>query len=267
MDNSPIPKAFASVTELGAPQRYFPIKALKRTGPLTALIIFLLGASLILLYGLYVTYVAYQQHGPAMIDDNLIWPAVIAFTLFFFGLIAGGLALADWKKGVALYEKGFAMRNQKGIRSWRWEDIAAIMAAVTRRHVLGIYIGTAHLYTLYDQQNKQLVLDDTYGRVEELAKVIEECTFPLLYGRAADQYNAGRTLVFGPVAVSKGEICLGKKTYPWTEVKGVSVQRGSLKIAKKDGNGQSGASAEVADIPNVSVLLAVIDQMVGVKTG
>jgi len=201
-----------------------------------------------------------------MIDDYLIWPAIGALVLFFFGLIAGGSVLVNWNKGLTLYESGFAVRDRKGIHPWRWEEVAALTAAVTRRYILGIYTGTTRFYTLYGQQNTWLVLKDEYARMEDLAKAIEENTFPILYSRAADQYNAGQTLVFGPVAVNKMEIRLGRKIYPWTEIEGVSLQRGSLKIAPKGGSGHSVASVEVASIPNVSVLLAVIDQMVEVKT-
>jgi hypothetical protein len=74
-------------------------------------------------------------------------------------------------------------------------------------------------------------------------------------------------LIFGPVAVSKAGIRIGKKTYPWMDVKQVSVQRGILKVAKKDSGWFSGASAAASVIPNLSVLLNIIYQVVGLKTG
>jgi hypothetical protein len=74
-------------------------------------------------------------------------------------------------------------------------------------------------------------------------------------------------LIFGPVAVSKAGIQIGKKTSPWMDVKQVSVQRGILKVAKKDGGRFSGASAAAASIPNLGVLLAIIHQTVDAKTG
>jgi Tfp pilus assembly protein PilZ len=267
MDTPQFPEAFASVIGLGAPKRYFPIKNLNRAGSLTAFLIFLTGSILVFLYGLYSTYVAYQKHGPAMIADKLVWPVIIAFVLLLLGLAAGWSAYANWKRGIALYDQGFAVRDRKGILSWRWEDVAALTAAVTRHYTNGIFTGTTHLYTLYNRQNERLVLNDIYVKVEELAKAIEECIFPLLYGRAADQYNTGQMLIFGPVAVSKAGIQIGKKTYPWMDVKQVSVQRGILKVTKKDGGWFSGASAAAASIPNLRVLLAIIHQTVGAKTG
>lgn len=267
MNNPQLPEAFTSVIGLGAPKGYFPIKNLNRAGSLAAFFIFLGGSVLVFLYGIYDTYVAYQKHGPAMIDDKLTWPVIIAFILLLLGLAAGRSAYANWNKGVAVYDRGFAVRDRKGIRSWRWEEVVSLTAAVTRHYTNGIYTGTTHIYTLYDRQNERLVLSDFYVKVEELAKAIEQSIFPLLYERTAQQYNAGQMLVFGPVAVSKAGIQIGKKTYPWTDVKQVSIHQGILKVSKKDGGWFSGASVAASAIPNLGVLLNIIHQVVGLKAG
>ena len=266
MNDPQFPEAFTSmVIGLGAPKRYFPIKNLNRIGSLVAFFILLSGSVLVFLYGLYVTYAAYQKHGPAMIDDKLVWPVIITFVLLLLGLAAGWSAYVNWSKGVAVYDRGFAVRDRKGIRPWRWEEVVSLTAAVTRHYTNGIYTSTTHVYTLYNRQNERLAFNDIYVKVEELAKAIEEHIFPLLYGRAADQYNTGQLLVFGPVAVSKAGIQIGKKTYPWQDVKEVSIHQGILKVSKKDGGWFSGASASAALIPNLRVLLTIINQVVGLK--
>ena len=97
MNSHQFPEAFSSTaTGLGAPKRYFPIKNLNRTGSLVAFFIFFGGAILVFLYGLNVTYLAYQKHGPALIDNGLTVPVAIAFGLFLLGLVAGMSALANW---------------------------------------------------------------------------------------------------------------------------------------------------------------------------
>jgi hypothetical protein len=108
-------------------------------------------------------------------------------------------------------------------------------------------------------------LSDSFSKVEELAKNIDQNIFPLLYAHATDQYNAGQTIIFGPVAISKAGIVIGKKTYPWTDVKEVSIHQGILKVSRKDGGWFSGASVAASVIPNLRVLLAIIQQLVGLK--
>ncbi len=267
MDNPEIPETFQSVIGLGASRGYFPAKRSSLWISLILFILLLAGAFLVAIFGIYETYIAVQQHGPAMIDDKLLGPLGIAFILFAIALVLGWNVFSNWKKGVMVYDKGFAYNDRKGIQMWRWEDVVSMISAITRHYTNGIYTGTTHVYTLYDRQNKRLVLADSIGKIEDLAKNIDENIFPLLYGHASDQYNTGQSLVFGPVAISKMGIVIGKKTYPWNEVKEVSIQKGILKVSKKDGGWFSGATASASVIPNLRVLLTIIHQVVGLKTG
>lgn len=265
MNNPQIPEAFISVIGLGAPRSYFPVKKGSRWGALIFFFLLLTGALLVFLFGIYQTYVAVQQHGPAMIDDKLPVPLGISFILIALGLLAGWSAYANWKKCVMAYDRGFAYNDRKGIQVWRWEDVVSLTSAITRHYTNGIYTGTTHVYTLYNRQNQRLVIADSIGKVEELAKIIDENIFPLLYERTADQYNAGQAIAFGPVSISKTGIAIGKKTYPWTDVKEVSIHQGILKVSRKEGGWFSGASAAAAVIPNLRVLLTIIHQVVGLK--
>jgi hypothetical protein len=268
MNNPQFPKTFASMgSGLGAPKRYFPVKSMNRVGSLVIFFCLLGGSVLVFLYGLYVTYLAYQKHGPAMIDDVLTVPLIIAFAMFLLGLAKGWSVYTNWSKGVAVYDGGFAVRDRKGVQLWRWEDIVSITAAVTRHYPSGVSTGATHVYSLFNHRNQRLVLSDIYFKVEELAKVIQDNVFPILYDRASQQYNAGQVLVFGPVTIGKAGIQIGKKIYPWAEVQQVSIQQGILKVSQKDGSWFSGASASAYLIPNLNVLLNIIHQVVGLKTG
>ena len=261
------PQEFSSsVINLGTPVRYFPVKNLNRIGSLVAFFIFLIGAVGLFFYGIYSAYSSYQKHGISIVDDKLIVPVIIAIVLFLLGILAGWSAFDNWNKGVLLYGQGFALRSRKGVKTWRWDEIVSMTAAVTRHYTNGIYTGTTHAYTLFNRQSEKLVLNDIFKKVEELAEAIGQNLFPLLYERAAQEYNEGKLLTFGPVTTSKAGIQIGKKVYPWTEVKDVSIHQGTLKVSKKDGGWFSGATASAAAIPNLRVLLAIIDQVVGLKT-
>jgi hypothetical protein len=168
---------------------------------------------------------------------------------------------------VTVYERGFACRDRTGLQTWRWDDILTMTSAVTRHYHTGIYAGTTHVYTLLDRRNQRLKLVDAIDRVEDLAKVIDTNIFPRLYPRAVDKYNAGELLPFGPVAISKQGMTIGKKTYPWGEVKQVSIHHGILKVTRKEGGRFSGGRAAASAIPNIHVLLAIIQQVVGLKIG
>jgi len=262
------PKEFPSrVPGLGAPKRYFPVRNVNRTGALIISLMLLAVSLLVFLYGLYVTFLAYQMHGPVTIDDKLIVPLLVAFALLLPGLAAGWMAYRNWYKAAAVYEGGIAIRDRNGIQSWRWEEIVSLTAAVTRRHFIGIVTGTTHVYRLFNRQNQRFVFRDIYSNVEELAKAIQDVVFPGLYEQSARQYNSGRKLNFGPVAISKSGIQFGKRTIPWSEVQQVSIQRGILKVAKRGGGWFGRSSASASAIPNLNVLLNIINQVVGIKYG
>jgi hypothetical protein len=266
MNGLQIPDAFISVIGLGPLRGYFPIRNRNRWSSLIFCLILLFAALLIFLFGVYDTYMAYQQHGPALIDDKLLVPLVTAIILFAFGMLVGWRAFASWNKAVAVYQNGFAYLDRKGLQVWRWADVSSMKSAITRHYTNGIYTGTTHIYTLANHQNQRLILSDPFTKVEELAKVIDESIYPFLYEQAADQYNSGQAIVAGPVAISKTGITIGRKTYPWMDVKQVSIQRGVLKVSKKEGGWFSGASASAAAIPNLRVLLTIIHQVVGLKS-
>lgn len=256
-----------SVMGLGAPKNYFAVKGSRRIGSLIAAIIFLGGAVLLFLYGVYDAYTRSQNYGSAMIDDKLIGPLVLAGILFLIGLATGWSAYSNWNKSVMIYERGFAYRDRKGVQAWQWISVVSILTAITRHYYNGVYTGTTHVYTLFNNQNEKLVLNDYFKKVEDIAKIIEQGIYPILYERATQSYNSGQMLTFGPVAINKGGIVIGKKTYPWTDVKQVSIQNGYVKVSKKDGGWFSGASASAAAIPNLRILLSIIHQVVGINVG
>jgi hypothetical protein len=267
MNDLQIPEIYNSVTGLGARRIYYPAKNWNRLGNLVICLVLLVGAVIVLLFGIYTTYLAYQDNGPAMIDDKLPVPLVIAIILAGFGMLAGWGAYTNWKKGVLVCERGFAYNERKGFQVWHWEDVVSMKSAITRHYTNGIYTGTTHVYTLLNRQDLRLVLADSIRNIEELAKLIDESIFPRLYEFAAGQYNSGQPVVTGPVAISKAGITISKKTYPWPEVKEVSINRGVLKVSRKEGGWFSGASAPASSIPNLRVLLTIIHQVVGLKTG
>jgi hypothetical protein len=267
MNNLQIPEAFISVAGLGASRAYYKIKKWNRWGNLVICLVLLVGALMVFLFGIYDAYQAYKLNGPAMIDDKLPVPLVISLILVIFGLLAGWSAYANWKKGVVVCERGFAYNDRKGLQVWNWEDVVSMRSAIIRHYTNGIYTGTTHVYTLFNRQNQRLVLSDSFGKVEELAKLIDESIFPRLYKLAADQYNAGQAIISGPVEISKAGITISRKTYPWSDVKEVSIHRGILKVSRKEGGWFSGASASASSIPNLGILLTIIHQVVGLKTG
>jgi hypothetical protein len=263
-----LPEQFQNLMGMGSVQAVFPVRKMSKWGSLIVGVLSLLATGLIFLMGIWYVYDRTSQYGPAVLLDSLIAPlviAVIAFLIAFFSLWS---AISNWKKAVVVYQNGFAYSDRKGVQDWRWEDVESLTAAITRHYTNGIYTGTTHVYTLRKRDSTRLVLNDTISKVESAADSIRQGAFAVLYPRYAQAYNTGQTVVFGPVALSKANgIQIGKKTYPWSEVAKVSINKGFVQVAKKGGGWFSGASAAASQIPNLEVMLHIINQIIGVKTG
>ncbi len=261
-----VPEFFNNVFGLGAPGQVFNLRNRNRWSSWFAIIFFLGGALVVFGYGLINTYLRWQRFGPAVIMKTITAPLIIAALCFLLGIWAAWSLWSNAKKSAVLYSDGLAYHDRKGLQSWRYDEIASMFSAVTKHYTNGIYTGTTHIYTLIKKDGSQLALNDSLDKIEDLAHQIQDRVFPILYPIYAQEYDSGKTLTFGPVTMSKqAGITIGKKNYPWNEVKQVSIQRGFIQVAKKDGGWFSGANVSASSVPNLPVLLSLLDQITGVN--
>ncbi len=260
-----VPEGFQSAFGLGTPKQVYPVRKSSKWGSAIWALLLLLVGGAILIWGLWDTYSRWQANGPAVIVKTIMTPLILSGFAFLFGLLLAWNAFTNWKRTAVLYENGFAYQDRKGLISTRWDDVASLTSAVTKHYTNGIYTGTTHVYTIWKKDNSKLVLGDSITKVEDLASQIRTGVYPLLYQAYSQSYNAGKPLSFGPVVLSKDNgIQIGKKSYPWNEVSKVSIHQGFVRVAKKGGGWFSGASAAAAVIPNLEVMLSIVDQVVGV---
>jgi len=262
-----LPETSSSQSSLGGLKETFPLRKGRRWAWLAAALVFLGSSAGVAAYGLYLANIGWKRYGAAVVTESLFWPVIATAGLFLLSLIFAGAAYANWVKAIMLYQNGFAYKDRRGLHPWRWRDVASLRMAVTRHDIFGIHTGTTHAYTVENRSGNRLVLNDGFSRVEELARVIEENIFPLLFEQATQQFNFEKNLNFGPIMVNKAGIQINRKSFGWGEVQQVSVHQGILKISEKRGGWFSGASAATAAIPNLRVLLSIVSQVVKVKAG
>lgn len=262
-----IPRQFSNVFGMGAPVEVFPSKS--RLAVYVILIGFLvLGGGSAFAYALYILWQRWgRYYPPVILRDMLPWVigAVIALGL---GLLLLWEYYTRRKKAAVVYTNGFAYSDRKGVTSWHWDQVTDITANVIRHYTNGIPTGTTHQYTLVNKQGDKIVVNDAIQNVETLYTHIQNNTLQHRYQRLANAYNSGSPVTFGTVTISKeAGIQIGKKTYPWDEIEEVAINKGMLSVKKKGGKWFSGASATAGSIPNLHVLLSIINQIVGLKAG
>ncbi|MEN8240396.1 MAG: DUF6585 family protein [Chloroflexota bacterium] len=263
-----LPDQFSTITKLGKPIEIFQAKSYLILQIILAFLFLVISGGLFV----YSTYLGFdlwnkQYYPPIIIKTLLPW---------FLGLIAAVVitVLIGWqiyssrKKAAVVYKNGFAYSDFRGVKSCPWDQIKSVTAKVVRNYTYGIYIGTAHTYTLINLNDEKLTINDSLSKVERFYDLLQNKSLQSRYQRSADQYNLGKQVNFGPISISKGQgLLIGKKSYPWDGIAEVSIHQGMLSIKKKDGGWFSGATASSSAIPNLHVLLSIIDQIVGIQTG
>jgi hypothetical protein len=259
-----IPDAFSDVFGLGPATAVYSAKKGSRWGALIIMLMLFAGSGAALLWGAYNAYTRYLKFGPAIVISSLTGPWILAGVLFLIALVLAWSAFNNWKKAAVVYQDGLAYRDRKGMQAWRWDEFGSMTSAVTKHYTNGIYTGTTHVYTLVKRNGESFKLNDTIANVEELANEIRQNIFPLLYDMYAQAYNQGQVCTFGPVKLSKAEgVQIGRKVYDWNEIEQVAIQKGVLSVKKKGGGWFSGANTSAASVPNLEVLLSIIDQIKG----
>jgi hypothetical protein len=197
-------------------------------------------------------------------EDVLI---LLIIALVVAGLSVWGLVDNKRKQGMQLlvFPEGLAETKQEQTSLIRWDDISYSWQSVTKHYRTGIYTGTTHLYTIQTKDGQQYKFNDTYKNVEALGNLIQDEVARRIFPVVAQAYNAGQTVNFGQLNISKAGINNGKETIAWDEVKDVKLQSGIVTI-KKEGKWLNWKNVTVAQTPNIFVFLGMVNQIVGVNT-
>jgi len=261
-----LPQQFSSLMGMGNPVEIFPAKHILINSIMAVL--FLLGSGIPLMYALSIVWQRWGRYYPPAVYQAVL-PWLISFAaLLGIALLIGWRTFLNRKKAAVVFINGFAYSDHKGVQTWRWDQIQDLTAYVIRHYTYFIYTGTTRKYTLLKSTGEKLVLNDSLKNLETFYSLVENNTLQLRYQRLAEDYNNGKTVAFGPVNIGKKlGIQIGKKAFPWEEIKEVAIHNGILSIKKKDGGWFSGASAQAGKIPNLHVLLSIINQILGLQTG
>jgi hypothetical protein len=261
-----IPTTFTRVSSLGRPLKVYGTSLGQKMTSLMSAGMFLLFsfAILVILRPMMLNGRGpFQGMNAAGMDSylSLITLGISAlFTLLaVFHLVK--LALA-WNKAIVVYEQGLAFRQRGRLHECRWEEVANIQAQVVHYSYYGVVsAGTLRNYWLSNNKGQVLPLTQAISRVQELVNDVRNAVLPLMLGRSLTDYQAGRPVAFGPIQVHQQGIAVSGKVYQWSEVESVAVNDGRVQVSKRGGGWFSGASVDVAQVPNLEVLIALLAEI------
>lgn len=201
----------------------------------------------------------------AVLDTNKRsqdWQVDFAIHIAFAVLFA---ALAVWifRLGVVLHAEGVSYSNLLGEKQMRWDDVAQFYYRATKRRVNFIPIGTYYSFKLIDTGGQKISFGSGLARPAALGTKLIEMTRGPLLKRAADSFDAGADVDFGPVRINRQSGMTVKKSWgrskhiPWNEVHSYAIQQGHFYIWRVGEKRATGLA--IATIPNAFVLLGILN--------
>jgi hypothetical protein len=185
---------------------------------------------------------------------------VLAFTALFVFLILAIYRLLLTRRYVAVHKRGVRLGLSKQ-RTLLWAEIAGIATTSTQYQFFGRSMRTRNSAILYPNIGKSIHLDDSLQDLPNLLTHLKSQLYSRISPILQSDFNQGKWLHFGPISIQQNTIQIHKKQYIWSEVEQISVNRGKLIIKA---NPKSIHSLPVSKIPNIELLLQIIQQEVKV---
>jgi len=162
---------------------------------------------------------------------------------------------------VLVFPQGLSYTNRGQTEIIRWDEVDTVWQDITRNTDTGV---TTHVYTVERSDGARFTFKDTLVDVGELGHTIQQESTRCILPRVIEAYNAGETIPFGKISISKDGITKGKETLPWDQIEGVRLSQGVISI-EKEGKWLKWSSFRASETPNIFVLAAVVDQVVGIN--
>ncbi len=187
---------------------------------------------------------------------NVGWVAFYLLIIPILAIIWAVNSLRACNLRVYIFTNGFIHARGKSGEAVRWDQIQAIWEKVTRSRYSNTF-----LYTVQRSDGKVFRQGSPLVNCRDMGvRMMREVTKVHLPAAKA-AYNAGQTLTFGPVNVTMQGLNNGKEMVPWDQIGRITLQQGKLGF-EKEGRTLTLSSVKTADIPNLSVLIALVNSVV-----
>lgn len=167
------------------------------------------------------------------------------------------------KLRVEVFEQGVVYTTAKGVVPLRWTEITSIFQQITKVRVNLIPVRTIYRYTLVTNQGQKHVFTSGIKGIPKLGQELQQRVTAVLMPIYTAAYNRGEWLQFGKLSLSKMGLSNGKETIGWNEVTGAALSNGYVTI-RRQGKRLAWKTLAAQSVPNLVVLLNIIDQIRGV---
>lgn len=245
---------------LGLLIRAFPKRPLRWQDLLFVLLPGICATLLPLLYGKSRYDYGLASYGPVAASTwSRPWYALSIFALIIF-IILVTYRLRLSRQFIAFHENGLYIALSKRQRLL-WHQIAGIASGTVQYHFFGWQLTRKTRAYLYPNIGKAIQLKEPHENLPELITRIKAKLYPRLFKLIKSNFQEGKWLHFGPLALQTQYLVVGDHRYLWSQVNQIAVQSGDLLI-KVENNKQF--CFPIANIPNLEILVQLIQEEVKV---
>ncbi len=191
------------------------------------------------------------------------WPDLLVSAVGIPVALIGVIALAGRQRRrdlcVRLFMDGFTHTLAGQTVVVRWVQVAEVWQNVIQTYHGSVRTNTTHIYTVRLTDGRKFVFNGQVDKIAGLGAALQQQCAAWMLPRARAAYDAGELITFGPFAISRDGITKGRATLPWEQVQQVELRQGVLHIRKK-GERRDWAFAVASKIPNLPVLMALVNQ-------
>ena len=182
-------------------------------------------------YGVWRSYYGYTHYGVSAAESwGRPWFLLSAgISLIFLLYSLRRLRLARF--WVAVHTRGVRIHlPPKQLHTLFWDQIEGLETAITLNTFLGFTARTRHNLTIYAINQIPIHLDDRLPHFLELISNLKTNVYPRLRPQIHQAYQAGKTLYFGPLKISKKGLDFEKLSFVWRELDQITIHKGNLQV-------------------------------------
>lgn len=159
------------------------------------------------------------------------------------------------KKGrrVTVFDKGLMESHRGKNTAVRWEDVNELWLAVVEHKAYGVVTtGVTHRYVIVTKDGRRYKYDDGLQNVAQLGDTLVQKIPPLIVTRSLKAFDAGETVSFGKLSLSRSSLAYKKQVIPWSDVANIELDHGVIRVRRFS---TYVVSIPVSEIPNAIVVL------------
>jgi hypothetical protein len=186
----------------------------------------------------------------------LVFGGLTMLPTVFFTLL---YTLSETLPCLAIYEKGLAFHSNKEHKEFTWTD-------ATRIYIYSWKFtnsqSTTTTYRIAHRSGEVFTIDDRLENFEKAAAKIKEQIHSFMGPWQRELESQGKPVIFDDIIVEARGISIEGKLYLWTSIASSELRNGFWVLMLKPASDGNRVAKEIRCIPNLDLLLPLVDRMI-----